>query len=55
MRRNLFLFVLISALFVVVWAVTGGGFFWPGFAKLGWAVGLSVQAWGIHGENPRES
>lgn len=35
-------YVIINALFVIIWAVSGG-FFWPVFPLIGWAVGLSFQ------------
>ena len=29
--------------FVIIWALTGQGFFWPVYPLVGWAVGLSFQ------------
>lgn len=39
-------YVLVNALLVVVWAVTGdGGYFWPMWPLLGWGIGLVLHAW----------
>ena len=42
-------FALIVTLLVVVWAVSGGGFFWPVFPAVGLAIALGFQAWGPFG------
>lgn len=36
-------YLVINIVFVVIWAVSGQGFFWPAFPLIGWAVGLSFQ------------
>jgi hypothetical protein len=33
-------FLLVNALLVIVWAVTGAGYFWPVWPILGWGIGL---------------
>ena len=37
-------YVLVNAFLVVIWTVTGGGFFWPVFPLLGWGIGLAFHA-----------
>ena len=32
-----------NLVFIVVWLATGGGYFWPTFPLLGWAIGLTFQ------------
>jgi hypothetical protein len=39
-------YVVVNALFIVIWAISGGGFFWPAFPLVGWGVGLSFQHFG---------
>ena len=41
---HLGLFVLVNASLLVVWAITGNGYFWPGWVIGGWGVGLAIHA-----------
>ena len=36
-------YLLINAVLIVIWAVTGGGTFWPGVSLAAWGLGLSSQ------------
>ena len=36
-------YVVFNFVFVIIWALTGQGFFWPVYPLVGWAVGLSFQ------------
>ena len=45
-------YVLINAFLVGVWAVTGAGYFWPGWVLLGWGVLLSLDAWKVLYQRP---
>lgn len=38
-------YVVINAFLVGVWAVTGGGYFWPGWVLAGWGVGMVLGVW----------
>ncbi len=43
---HLLVYVMVNALLVVVWAMTGsGGFFWPIFPIAGWGIGVVMHAW----------
>lgn len=48
-RRNLqgglVAYVVINAFLVGVWAMTGRGYFWPGWVLAGWGVGLVLGLW----------
>ena len=37
-------FVLVNAMLIAIWALTGGGAFWPIWSLLGWGVGLGAHA-----------
>lgn len=37
---HLVAFVLVNALLVTIWFVTGAGFFWPIFPLFGWGIGV---------------
>lgn len=45
-------YVIVNAMFVVIWAMTGAGFFWPGFVLAGWGVGVLLHAWNIWFQRP---
>lgn len=48
-RRNLqgglVAYVVVNAFLVGVWAVTGAGYFWPGWVLAGWGVGMVLGLW----------
>jgi hypothetical protein len=47
-----FVYVLVNAFLVGIWAFTGGDFFWPIFPILGWGIGLGANAWDVYGRKP---
>lgn len=51
-RGHLFIYVAVNAMLVVIWAITGGDFFWPIFPILGWGVGVAANAWDVYGRKP---
>lgn len=51
-RSHVFIYVAVNAMLVVIWAVTGAGFFWPIFPILGWGVGVAANAWDVYGRKP---
>jgi len=36
-------YLLINAILIIIWAVTGAGTFWPGISLAAWGLGLSSQ------------
>jgi uncharacterized membrane protein len=43
---HLLVYVMVNALVVAVWFMTGqGGFFWPIFLIAGWGIGVVMHAW----------
>jgi hypothetical protein len=51
-RSHIFIYVAVNTVLVVIWAVTGAGFFWPIFPILGWGVGVAANAWDVYGRKP---
>ncbi len=51
-RGHVFIYVAVNAMLVVIWAVTGSGFFWPIFPILGWGIGVAANAWDVYGRKP---
>jgi 2TM domain len=46
------LYVVVNILLVAIWALTGGGEFWPIWAIGGWGIGLAAHAWSVYGRGP---
>ena len=38
-------YLVINAFLIVIWAVTGAGYFWPVWVLAGWGSGLVMHAW----------
>jgi 2TM domain len=51
-KMHLLMYVLINALLVGIWALSGGDFFWPIFVIGGWGIGLVANAWDVYGRKP---
>ncbi|WP_330476688.1 2TM domain-containing protein [Terrabacter sp. C0L_2] len=43
-RSHLMIYVLVNGMLVLIWAMTGSGFFWPAFVLGGWGIGLVANA-----------
>lgn len=44
-RGDLVAYLVINAFLVGIWAVTGFGYFWPGWILAGWGVLLLLDGW----------
>ena len=48
-RRNLqgglVAYIVFNAFLVGVWAMSGGGYFWPGWVLAGWGVAMALGLW----------
>ena len=53
-HAHVFAYLLINSMLIVVWAMTGAGFFWPIFLLLGWGIGVFFNAWDVYGRGPNE-
>ena len=42
--QNLVAYIVVNAFLVVVWAITGAGYFWPAWVMLGSAIALCLKA-----------
>ena len=45
-------FVVMNAMFVGIWALTGGGYFWPAWIIGLWGVGLIMNVWDVYFRRP---
>lgn len=49
---HLVAYVVINAFLVVVWAITGAGYFWPVWVLAGWGIFLVLHAWEVFVRRP---
>ena len=46
-------YVVVNLFLIGVWAVSGSGYFWPGWVMAGWGIGLVLHGWQTYrGERP---
>jgi hypothetical protein len=45
LQGGLVAYVVVNASLVFVWAMTGGGYFWPAWVLAGWGVGMLLGLW----------
>ncbi len=45
-------YLVINAFIVGIWAVSGFGYFWPGWVLAGWGVLLLLDWWTLHTSRP---
>ena len=51
-RRHVVIYVAVNTMLVVIWAMSGAGYFWPIWPIMGWGVGLAFYAWTVYGQRP---
>ena len=52
LKAHILAYVTVNLMLVGIWAVSGGGFFWPAFPILGWGIGLSFHVWDVVSPEP---
>ena len=45
-------YVVVNAFLVLIWAVTGAGYFWPAWVLGGWGIGLVLHTWEVFVRRP---
>jgi 2TM domain len=48
-------FAMVNTFLVIIWYVSGAGFFWPVFPIFGWGIGLVFHAWDVLWPQPSET
>ena len=51
-RNHTLVYCAVNTLLVVIWAVSGAGYFWPIWPIAGWGIALALQAWRTFGQRP---
>lgn len=46
-------YVVVNLAVVVVWAISGRGYYWPGWVLLGTTIGLIFSWWNTYGKGGR--
>ncbi|HVM01796.1 MAG TPA: 2TM domain-containing protein [Acidimicrobiales bacterium] len=49
---HLVAFAVVNGFLVLVWAVTGGGYFWPAWLLGLWGMGLVLHGWDVFFRRP---
>lgn len=45
-------YLFVNALLVVIWLVTGMGYFWPIWPIAGWGIGVGIHGWVTYFQKP---
>jgi hypothetical protein len=45
-------YVVVNAFFILIWAITGAGYFWPAWVLGGWGIGLVLHGWDVYFRRP---
>jgi len=45
LQTGMVAYVVVNAFLVAIWAMTGAGYFWPGWIIAGWGVGMLLGFW----------
>jgi hypothetical protein len=51
-RNHVAVYLIVNAMLVVIWALSGQGYFWPVWPILGWGVGLAIHGWTVFFDRP---
>lgn len=52
LRLHVVVFVLVNVMLIIIWAATGGGYFWPIWPIGGWAIGLASHTMTVLYQRP---
>ena len=52
LSSHIMAYFVVNAAFVLIWAVSGAGYFWPIWIIAGWGVGLLLHIWEVYGRQP---
>ena len=52
LRVHLTVYVAVNALLVLIWAMSGAGYFWPVWPMLGWGIAVVIHAATVYTGTP---
>ena len=50
-QAHLMSFLAVNGFLIMIWVLSGGGYFWPAFPMGGWAIGLVMHWWSVVAAN----
>ena len=51
-KNHVAVYVIVNTMLVIIWALSGQGYFWPVWPMLGWGIGLVLHGWKVYVEKP---
>ena len=48
LRNHIAMYLVVNALLVVIWAMSGGGYFWPIWPIAGWGIAVVLNVWTVY-------
>ena len=48
-KQMLASYVIVNAFLILIWAVSGAGYFWPVWGLGGWGIGVAFNAYSVYG------
>lgn len=50
-RNHVAIYAIVNVMLVVIWALAGGGYFWPAWSIFGWGIGLCFHGYSAYVED----
>lgn len=47
-RTHLVIYAAVNTMLIVIWAVSGAGYFWPVWPLAGWGLAVALQAYRVY-------
>ena len=51
-KTHVVVYVMVNALLITIWAMSGFGYFWPIWPIFGWGIGLASHAYAVYFQRP---
>ena len=48
LKTQAFVYLVVNGILVLIWAVSGGGYFWPVWSIAFWGMGLAISWWSTY-------
>lgn len=52
LRNHVASYVIVNTMLVIIWAMSGAGYFWPIWPISGWGIGLAFSAYTVYLRKP---
>jgi hypothetical protein len=52
LSSHVVVYVVVNAFLVLIWFLSGQGYFWPIWVMGGWGIGLVLNVWDVYGRKP---